>query len=224
MATKKEAENKVIVLPEFKRESAMIELVGEEPLILCCMTKSARQEIIDKFTGKEIPKKKDPINMYEQLVSSLHWMDGEETDYTKEGWMNALKNNRVGYHIEGIKKGMLEAVIRVFGKSKSTVENASISVIPEKKCLVPVTFEGNSYTEDIITSYNGTFLSYKNVFEDWRIKLRVDYLSSNISIDTIVTIFQAMGFAGGLGARRVGLKGCTNGTFHVGEVSVQPFA
>jgi hypothetical protein len=37
-------------------------------------------------------------------------------------------------------------------------------------------------------------------------------------MEQVITLVQAMGFANGLGAHRVGLKGGTNGQFHVAEV------
>ena len=40
-------------------------------------------------------------------------------------------------------------------------------------------------------------------------------LPDNISRDQVIELLQAMGFAGGIGAHRVGLKGGTNGKFHV---------
>jgi hypothetical protein len=45
-------------------------------------------------------------------------------------------------------------------------------------------------------------------------------MPDNISIEQVVELVQAMGFAGGIGAHRVGLKGGTNGQFHVSNVEL----
>lgn len=139
--------------------------------------------------------------------------------YTEQGWNYALQNNRIGYDASGIKKGLCDAAVRVLGESKSTIINANVQVIPEKRNLVPIEFKDNGFDESIITNWKGNaFLTYRNVFNDWSAKFRIEYLPSNISMEQVIALVQAMGFAGGIGAHRVGLKGGTNGKFHVAKV------
>ena len=216
MATSK----KSVQIPEFKKEAIIVTIEGDSDLILCKMTDSAQEEIKDSQTKSgKATKAKEAINMYQRLVESVHWMDGKETDFTEEGWRNALKNNRVGYDASGIKKGLCDAAVRVLGESKSTIINANIQIIPEKRNLIPIEFANAGYDESIITNWKGNaFLTYRNVFNGWKASFRVEYLPSNISMDQVITLIQAMGFAGGLGAHRVGLKGGTNGQFHVTKV------
>lgn len=213
------ATTKKVTVKPINVSTVEITIEGDSDLILNKMTDSSKQEIIDSQTGKTTKKAKEAINMYQRLVEGVHWMDGKEEDFTEEGWKNALKNNRVGYDASGIKKGLCDAVVRVLGKSKSTIENANIQIIPEKKNLVPITFNAVNVDESIITNFKGNaFLTYRNVFSGWGSKFKVSFLSDNISIDQLVEMFQYMGFAGGLGAHRVGLKGGTNGQFHVTNV------
>lgn len=218
MATK---EPKTIEVQPINVETVEITIKGDSDLILNKMTDTAAQEIIKDQTGendKSVKKKKDPINKWQRLVEGIHWMDGPETDFTEEGWKNALEHNRVGYDASGIKKGICEAVVRVLGKSKSTVENANIQIVPEKKNLVQIKFDDIAIDESIIPGFKGTFLAYRNVLSGWESTFKVKYIADNITINQLIEMFQYMGFAGGLGAHRVGLKGGTNGQFHVAKV------
>lgn len=228
-------ESDKIILPEFKKERLVVVIKGDCDLLLNKMTAEAEEEIIDKQTGKA-KKTKQPINMYQRLISGVHWMDNFESmsdencevgpdgkkqpKYTAEAHAELMKTNRIGYDASGIKKGLLEAAVRVLGESKSTIINANLKIIPEKKNLIAINFNGQyDVDESIITNWKGNaFLTYRNVFPEWSMSINVEYLPSNITRDQVIQLFQAMGFSGGIGAHRVGLKGGTNGSFNVVEV------
>ena len=224
MAEKKE---KVVIKP-FKKEAMLVTIKGDCDLILNKMTDEAIEDIKSTQT-KTAKGTKEPINMWQRLVGGLHWMDGKEKEYTEEGYYNALQNNRVGYDASGIKKGICDAAVRVLGESKSTIINANIQIIPEKQNLVPITFGETEIDESVITNWKGNaFLTYRTIFRDWSSTFFrdwsstfvVEYLPDNISRDQVIELLQAMGFAGGIGAHRVGLKGGTNGKFHVEAVEM----
>ena len=216
----KETKKSLEVKP-LKTQTILITIEGDSDLILNKMSDSSVEEIKDSQTGKTGKKAKEAINMYQRLVEGIHWMDGKETDFTKEGWHNALKNNRVGYDASGIKKGICDAAVRVLGETKSTITNANIQVIPEKANLVPIKFKLAGYDESIITNWKGNaFLTYRNVFSGWSSQFKIQFMPDNISVEQVVELVQAMGFAGGIGAHRVGLKGGTNGQFHVSDVEL----
>lgn len=223
-----------ITIPAFVKERLVITIKGDSDLLLNKMTAEAEQELVANQTGKA-KKAKEPINMYQRLISGVHWMDNfddmvhavvnPETgrkmpEYTAEAYQELLMNNRIGYDASGIKKGLLDAAVRVLGESKSTIINANLQVVPEKKNLVPINFNGTyDIDESVITNWKGNaFLTYRNVFPNWDMNITVEYLPSNISADQVIQLFQAMGFAGGLGSHRIGLKGGTNGSFHVESV------
>ena len=214
-----EKQEKVTIKP-FKKEAILVTIKGDCDLILNKMTDEAIEDIKSTQT-KSAKGTKEPINMWQRLVGGLHWMDGKENTYTEEGYYNALKNNRVGYDASGIKKGICDAAVRVLGESKSTIINANIQVIPEKQNLVPIHFNETEIDESIITNWKGNaFLTYRTIFRDWTSTFVVEYLPDNISRDQVIELLQAMGFAGGIGAHRVGLKGGTNGKFHVEKVEM----
>ena len=216
MATKKEG---TIAVKPLKVETIMVTIEGDSDLILNKMTDSSVAEIRDSQTKITSKKAKEAINQWQRLIEGIHWMDGKEDDFTEEGWNYALKNNRVGYDASGIKKGLCDAAVRVLGESKSTIVNANIHIVPEKMNLVPIKFTNVAIDESIITNWKGNaFLTYRNVFSGWTSQFKVRFMPDTFSIEQVVEMIQAMGFAGGMGAHRVGLKGGTNGQFHVKEV------
>lgn len=216
MATTKKKE--VIKIKPFKKEAIAVTIKGDCDLILNKMTDEAIEDIKTKQT-KSSKGTKEPINMWQRLIGGIHWMDGKVTEYTEESYYDALQNNRIGYDASGIKKGLCDAAVRVLGESKSTIINANIQVIPEKYNLVPIKFGESSIDESVITNWKGNaFLTYRTVLSDWTCEFVVEYLPDNISRDQVIELIQAMGFAGGIGAHRVGLKGGTNGKFHVEAV------
>lgn len=218
-----------IKLKPFKKDALLVTIKGDDhcDLILNKMTDEAEEEIKAKQT-KSSKGTKSPLNMWQRLIGGLHWMDPIDKSmldadgkplYTEKTYYDLLKNNRVGYDASGIKKGLCEAAVRVLGESKSTIINANLQVIPEKKNLVAIDFGETEIDESVITNWKGgAFLTYRTVFRDWSCTLRVEYLPDNLSRDQVIEMFQAMGFAGGLGAHRVGLKGGTNGKFYVDKV------
>lgn len=239
---------KKVVIKEFPKESIIVTIQGNSDIILNKMTDEAVEDIKGAQTKTAKGPKKAPLNMWQRLIGGLHWMDnfsnhpfvdvieenvdGIETignvirpQYTKESYYALLQNNRIGYDASGIKKGLLEAAIRVLGESKSTIINANLQVIPEKKNLIPITFGESDIDESVITNWKGNaFLTYRTILRDWQMKIKVQYLPNNISMDQVIELFQAMGFAGGIGAHRIGLKGGTNGSFKVTAVEVEQAA
>lgn len=230
----KEIEVQKIALPQSPYEYIDISIHGTAPLILNGFTETAQKEIeenqtTEKTTTKKATEKqkKPPINPYQRLIESLHWIDMSDkakadgrcpSELTEDAWKTAMDlglngNSNIGYDASGIKKGICDAVVRVMGETKSTIHNANIQVIPVSKNLIPIQYGSYEAERSIISQFKGTFLTYRNVFDNWSMKIRFAYNPVNISAPELIDLVGAMGFSGGLGAHRVGLKGGTNGTF-----------
>ncbi len=243
MATKKTPEEEAKIIPTqiapgtvvtikpFVKERLEVTIHGDDhcDLILNKMTEEAQEEIKTSQTKAAKGTKKSGINMWQRLIEGIHWMDPftnfpyldseGKIEHSSRAYYELLAHNRVGYDASGIKKGLLDAAVRVLGEAKSTIINANLQVVPEKRNLVPIMFGESDIDESIITNWKGNaFLTYRSVFRDWSSTFVVEYLPGNISMDQVIEMFQAMGFCGGLGAHRVGLKGGTNGKFHVERV------
>lgn len=195
-----------------------ITIAGDSDLILNKMRDSTTQELADKQEGK-VQGTKKAVNMYEHLVGSIHWLKGEETNYTEEGWKNALQNNVPGYPSSGMKKALCDAVVRVLGETYSTKFNANVQILDS---FLPIEFESSSYDKSLFSPQRGSpVLCYRNVFRNWKTSFTIKYIPDNYSLDQIIEVINCAGFACGIGSHRPSSKGGSNGMFHV--VSVEEF-
>lgn len=205
----KEVQNKI------NFATAVITIAGDSDLILNKMRDSTTQQLADKQEGK-VQGTKAPVNMYEHLVGSIHWLKGEETDYTEEGWKNALVNNIPGYPSSGMKKALCDAVVRVLGETYSTKFNANVQIL---NSFLPITFGSSSYDKSLFSPQKGSpVLCYRNVFRDWKTTFTIKYIPDNYSLDRIIEVINCAGFACGIGSHRPSSKGGSNGMFHVVSV------
>ncbi len=206
----KEVQNKI------NFATARITIVGDSDLILNKMRDSTTQELADKQEGK-VQGTKKPVNMYEHLVGSIHWLNGEETDYTEEGWKNALANNVPGYPSSGMKKALCDAVVRVLGETYSTKFNANVQILDS---FLPISFASSSYDKSLFSPQKGSpVLCYRNVFREWETSFTIKYIPDNYSLDRIIEVINCAGFACGIGSHRPSSKGGSNGMFHVDSVT-----
>lgn len=220
MATKKKSAEVTPEVAEAEAERpnkvkfalARITIKGDSDLILNKMRDSTSQELADKQEGKAQGTKK-PVNMYEHLLGSIHWLKGEETNYTEEGWKNALKNNTPGYPSSGMKKALCDAVVRVIGETYSTKFNANVQILDS---FLPITFRDSNYDKSLFSPQKGSpVLCYRNVFRDWETSFTIKYIPDNYSLEQILEIIDCAGFACGIGSHRPSSKGGSNGMFHV---------
>lgn len=196
--------------------TARISIVGDSDLILNKMRDSTTQELADKQEGK-VQGTKKPVNMYEHLVGSIHWLKGEESDYTEEGWKNALANNIPGYPSSGMKKALCDAVVRVLGETYSTKFNANVQILDS---FLPIEFSASNYDKSLFSPQKGSpVLCYRNVFKDWKTTFTIKYIPDNYSLERIIEVINCAGFACGIGSHRPSSKGGSNGMFHVDAVT-----
>lgn len=218
MATKKETKDMEMNIKPIKFEMAKIRIVGDSDLILNKMRDSTSQELADKQEGKSQGLVKSAVNMWEHLVGSLHWLNGDETNYTEEGWKNALENNTVGYPTSGLKKSFCDAVVRVIGETYSTKFNANVQIL---ESYMPIAFSRVAIDKSLFSPQRGKpVLCYRNIFKGWSSEITIKYIPDNYSIERITEIINCAGFACGIGSHRPSSKGGSNGMFHVESVEV----
>lgn len=201
-----------------KFETAKIKIIGDSDLILNRMRDSAAQAMADKQEGKSQGTTKTVVNMWEHLVGSLHWLKGAETNYTEEGWKNALENNVVGYPSSGLKKSFCDADVRVIGETYSTKFNANMQIL---ESFIPISFSEVAIDKSLFSPKTGSpVLCYRNVFKGWSSEFTIKYIPDNYSIERITEIINCAGFACGIGSHRPSSKGGSNGMFHVESVTI----
>ena len=217
MATTKTTNEEMSIKP-IKFETAVIKIVGDSDLILNKMRDSTTQSLADKQEGKSQGTVKSAVNMWEHLVGSLHWLKGDETEYTEEGWKNALANNLVGYPSSGLKKAFCDADVRVIGETYSTKFNANMQIL---ESFIPIKFSEVAIDKSLFSPKKGSpVLCYRNVFKGWSSEFTIKYIPDNYSIERITEIINCAGFACGIGSHRPSSKGGSNGMFHVDSVTI----
>ena len=205
-------------LKPIKFETARIRIVGDSDLILNKMRDSTSQSLADKQEGKSQGTAKTAVNMWEHLIGSLHWLKGDETNYTEEGWKNALANNVVGYPSSGLKKSFCDADVRVIGETYSTKFNANMQIL---ESFIPIEFSEVGIDKSLFSPKKGSpVLCYRNVFKGWASEFTIKYIPDNYSIERITEIINCAGFACGIGSHRPSSKGGSNGMFHVESVQI----
>lgn len=191
MPTKKE---QVVELKPINIERAVVELVGDSPLIVHAWSAKAKKEMLDKQMKKaKGPKQaKDP-----------------EADY--EACFYRLPDNSPGFPTIAFKGAAVSAAGRFADGMKMTEVRGSFHIEGE---LVEVEGEP-SMREDMVRVGMGTAdIRYRPEFKQWKVKLPIRYNADAISLEQIVNLFNMAGFGVGVGEWRPEKDGLF-GMFHV---------
>lgn len=189
MATKN---TNVIELPELKRQSVQIRLIGDSPLIVHRFGEKARKMMLDKQMGKAKSGKeaKNPEADYEE---SMYRDDDGRPGFPAIAFKAAAVN---AANDAGIQKVLARRAFHVAGE------------------IIPI--EGQpSMREDVVRIAMGTAdIRHRAEFKRWAVTLDVTYNAGIISLEQLINLFQIAGFGVGVGEWRPERNG-TYGTFHV---------
>ena len=107
MAGKK---TEVIELKEINVKRAKITICGDGNLVLNKMNDVTARQLTDarKDKAKDTSKK----NVWEEIITSIHWYKGKPTDFSEEGLIEALQNNAPCITAFGLRKSFGDAVVR----------------------------------------------------------------------------------------------------------------
>lgn len=201
-----------------------VTLVGDSDLILCKKARSFERLEIFKQShpkGTKIPPEyQQPYNMWERLITSVHWLnpiefhDADNELYTEEEWMKYMKENKPCILGKAFKDSMKEAFISC-GFKESTGKNGTDLVRTTSFSeIIPVSFAQAGYDQHLaVANVQGrpNVLTQQNVFRGWTCELTITYLESTIPLSTIIELLTAAGAFIGIGSRR----GEGYGRYHV---------
>lgn len=182
----------IIELPELKRQSVQIRLIGDSPLIVHRFGEKARKMMLDKQMGKAKSGKeaKNPEADYEEsMYRTEDGLPGFPAIAFKAAAVNAAND-------AGIQKTLARRAFHVSGE------------------IIPI--EGlPSMREDVVRIAMGTAdIRHRAEFKRWAVTLDVTYNAGIISLEQLINLFQISGFGVGVGEWRPERNG-TYGTFHV---------
>jgi hypothetical protein len=197
MATKKVKET--LVLNEVTPRMMEVRIVGTSDLYLNKMNSVTVRSLTDE--RKDKAKSTEKPNMWEQIMTSIHWEKGTPTDFSEEGFTEALANNRPCITAFGLKKSFGDAVVRNNIDTYATKFHAGVNIMGSG--LVPIEFAEHFIDEKLMSPKKGSpVLARLNRFSGWSATFNVSYLENVYSAEQIVNIIELAGFGGGIGSGR----------------------
>ena len=200
----------VIEIKEVKPQSIIVHIEGDTDLVLNKMNDVTTRQLTD--ARKDKAKKIDTPNVWEEIITAMHWRDGKPTDFTEEGLADALTNNAPCLTAFGLKKSFGEAVVRLGIDTYSTKFDASVNIITSGG-LVPITFAEHFVDEKLMSPKKGApVLVHLNRFVGWSADIQISYIDSVYSTEQLINIINLAGFGIGIGSGR---RSCGYGRYHV---------
>ena len=204
------AKMEVLEIKEVKPQTITIHIEGDTDLVLNKMNDVTTRQLVD--ARKDKAKKIETPNMWEEIITAIHWRDGKPTDYSEYGLIDALTNNAPCLTAFGLKKSFGEAVVRLGIDTYSTKFDASVNIISSAG-LVPIKFTEHVIDEKLMSPKKGApVLVHLNRFIGWSADITISYIDSVYSSEQLINIVNLAGFGIGIGSGR---RSCGYGRYHV---------
>lgn len=185
--------------PLIKREIE-VTIVGDSDLVLNKMNDVTARGLIDK--RKDKAKDTEKPNVWEEIITSIHWRDGKPHDLSENGLMEALRENAPCITDFGLKKSFMNMVVRGEIDKYSTKFDANVNLL-DKGGLVPIKFTEHFIDEKLMSPKKGSpVLSRLNRFSGWSATFTVSYMENVFSAEQIINIINMTGFGLGIGSGR----------------------
>lgn len=206
------AETQAIELKPLGNKFMEVTIVGDSDLVLNKMNDVNAKQLIDK--RKDKAKDTTKPNVWEGIITAMHWLNGKPTDFSEEGLAKALKENAPCITDFGLKKSFGDAVVRNEIDKYKTKFDAGVNIV-SKGGLVPIKFAEHFIDEKLMSPKKGSpVLVHLNRFSGWKATFTVSYMESVYSAEQIINIINLAGFGLGIGSGRTS----GFGRYHVEEV------
>lgn len=189
-----------------------VSIIGDSDLVLNKMNDVAARDLTDK--RKDKAKSNEKPNVWESIITSIHWYNGKPVDFSEEGLHKALKENAPCITDFGLKKSFADMVVRGEIDKYSTKFNANVNLL-NKGGLVPIKFAEHVIDEKLMSPKKGSpVLVHLNRFIGWSATFTVSYMETVFSAEQIINIINMAGFGIGIGSGR----SSGFGRYHVQDV------
>lgn len=187
-----------IKAPEIK--NIKVTIVGDTDLILNKMNDVSTRQLTEQRKNKA--KTIEEKNIWEEVITAMHWYNGKPADFSEDGLKDALENNAPCLTSFGLKKSFGDSVVRNEISTYATKFNASCNII-SKGGLVPIKFTEHFIDEKLMSPKKGSpVLVRMNRFTGWSATFEIQCMTSVYSIEQIVNIINLAGFGLGIGSGR----------------------
>lgn len=198
MAKKNE---EIIELKPICPKTITVTIVGDSDLVLNKMNDPTAKALTD--ARKDKAKSVEKPNVWEEIITSMHWLNGKPTEFSEDSLVEALKTNTPCLTAFGLKKSFADAVVRNEISQYSTKFNASVNIIGEGDNLIPIKFAQHFIDEKLMSPKKGSpVLVRLNRFSGWSADVKISYIDTVYSTEQIVNIINLAGFGLGIGSGR----------------------
>ena len=188
-------------------ERVLIPIVGTSPLIMNKFSEKAKRQMLDAMQGKKkLKESRDP-----------------DADF--EAALHRIGDDKYGFPSGGFKKTIVGAA-RYFGKQvKMTELRQSVFVkgvlTPSDPQILTEIVGQPEMREDVVRlGISGTDLRYRPEFWPWSAVLDVVYVTTMLTLDSVLSLVDAGGMGVGIGEWRPEKSG-DNGTFAIDEKKIE---
>lgn len=191
-----------------------VTIEGDGDIVLNKMNDVCAKSLID--IRKDKAKDMEKPNMWEEVITSLHWFNGKPDTFTEKSLAHCLnpKNNAPCITAFGLKKSFGDAVVRNEIATYATKFHNGMNIIA-KGGLIPITFAEHYIDEKLMSPQKGKpVLVRLNRFSGWKATFTVQYTGMVYSAEQIINIINMAGFGLGIGSGR----SSGYGRYHVSDV------
>lgn len=196
MAKKEE----IISLNEIKVTHAKVMIAGDGDLCLNKMNDVTARSLTEQRKNKA--KTLEKANMWEEVITSIHWRDGKPKDFSEEGLHKALEENAPCITAFGLKKSFGDAVVRNSIDKYKTKFDASVNIVATGN-LIPIKFSNYTLDEKLMSPKKGSpVLVHLSRFSGWSAEIEIAFTENTYSLEQIINIINLAGFGIGIGSGR----------------------
>lgn len=190
-----------ITVKPIQLTTVTVRIEGDSDLILNQMNAINRRTLTDKQKNKS--KKVEEKNEWEEVITAIHWRDGEPKVFTEESMKDALVNNAPCITAFGLKKSFEEAIVRNEIDKYATKFRNGVNVVASNG-LVPIKFAEHYIDEKLMSPKRGApVLTRQNRFTGWSAEFKIQFIDGGAySLEQIIQIIGLAGFGGGIGSGR----------------------
>lgn len=204
--------SEVIELKPLSAKTVDVTIVGDGDLILNKMNDVTVRTLTNQRKNKA--KDIEPANVWEEIITSMHWLNGKPDDFSEYGLIRALQENAPCITSFGLKKSFGDAVVRNEIDKYKTKFDSNINIIASGG-LVPIKFAEHFVDEKLMSPKKGSpVLVHLNRFTGWSATFTVSYTDNVYSLEQIINIINLAGFGLGIGSGR----SSGYGRYHVEEI------
>ena len=218
----------IVNISPIKIDHAYFTLRGTTPLIVHAWSHKAKQEMLDKQTGKKTSAKHDvkiPVN---DFIESLYWLTdrpelGSDNEEAEENWVKAITGGaKFGFPISGIKQAIITGAFRAGLDVKQTELRGAMFMVGNTEAsttsLAEIVGCTPTMREDMVRLSGMSKvpdIRYRAEFAEWEIPISMTYhVDGKYSLDQLLNLVNYGGMYCGIGEWRPERDG-QNGMFEL---------